>query len=358
MSDEFIIFIVMVFAAVFLLSQGMIVPVFGERRAARRRLQKRLNDSSDSSAKPDVQSLVREKYLQDLSVLERQLESLGFCQRLAYVIEQSGHKILSYRLILISIAAASAGGAVGWALTLSPLVAVVIAAIAGYLPFMKILRDRTKRLSTFDAQLPDAIDIMRRAMQAGHPFSETLNLVAEDMAQPISQEFAITFADINYGNDVRRAMLGLLQRVPSVTVMALVTAVLLQKETGGNLTENLENIGTVIRSRYKFQRKVRTLSAEGRMSAWVLAMVPLGLFAIISVTTPSYLPILIEEPMGRKMIMWATFLAFHRGSLDSPDHSNRRVTEKCLNIFCNSWGHSSKTTRLFTISSRFRRPLP
>jgi len=201
------------------------------------------------------------------------------------------------------------GAIVGWVLTHSLLTALVVAVIAGYLPFIKIFRDRTKQLEKFDEQLPDAIDIMRRAMQAGHPFSETLNLVAEDMEDPVSREFAITFADINYGNDVRRAMLGLLQRIPTVTVMALVTAILLQKETGGNLTENLENIGKVIRARYRFQRKVRTLSAEGRASAWVLALVPLGLFGVVSVTTPSYLPILLEEPVGQKMIGWAAVLA-------------------------------------------------
>jgi tight adherence protein B len=309
MSDGFITFMVMVFAAAFLLSQGMIVPVFGERRRARQRLQKRLANLSDSSGKPTVRTLVRERYLQDLRPFERRLESLRLNEWLSRAIEQSGHKILAYRLVLLSIALAVIGAIVGWVLTRSLLTALVVAVIAGYLPFIKIFRDRTKQLEKFDEQLPDAIDIMRRAMQAGHPFSETLNLVAEDMEDPVSREFAITFADINYGNDVRRAMLGLLQRIPTVTVMALVTAILLQKETGGNLTENLENIGKVIRARYRFQRKVRTLSAEGRASAWILALVPLGLFGVISVSTPSYLPILLEEPVGQKMIGWAAVLA-------------------------------------------------
>ncbi len=309
MSDDFITFMLMVFAAAFLLSQGMIVPVFGERRRARQRLKKRLANLSDSSGKPTVRTLVRERYLQDLRPFERRLESLRLNEWLSRAIEQSGHKILAYRLVLLSIALAVIGAIVGWVLTSSLSTALVVAVIAGYLPFIKIFRDRTKQLEKFDEQLPDAIDIMRRAMQAGHPFSETLNLVAEDMEDPVSREFAITFADINYGNDVRRAMLGLLQRIPTVTVMALVTAILLQKETGGNLTENLENIGKVIRARYRFQRKVRTLSAEGRASAWVLALVPLGLFGVVSVTTPSYLPILLEEPLGQKMIGWAAVLA-------------------------------------------------
>jgi tight adherence protein B len=100
----------------------------------------------------------------------------------------------------------------------------------------------------------------------------------------------------------RRAMLGLLQRMPSLTVMALVTSVLVQKETGGNLAEILEQIAKVIRGRFRFYRKVRTLSAEGRLSAWILALMPLVLFAVISFTSPDYLPTLLEDPTGKKLI--------------------------------------------------------
>jgi len=114
----------------------------------------------------------------------------------------------------------------------------------------------------------------------------------------------LTFNDINYGNDVRRAMLGLLSRVPSVTVMALVTSILVQKETGGNLAEILEKISIVIRSRFKLQRKIKTYSAEGRMSAWVLAMVPMVLFVTLWFVTPDYLPVLLESEGGQKMIMY------------------------------------------------------
>jgi tight adherence protein B len=146
---------------------------------------------------------------------------------------------------------------------------------------------------------------MRRALMAGHPFNATLKLVAEDMEDPVAREFDLAFADINYGNDVRRAMLGLLSRVPSVTVMALVTSVLVQKETGGNLAEILGQIAKVIRGRFRFQRRVRTLSAEGRMSAWVLAMVPLTLFGAMWIMNPNYLPLLLENPTGRQIAIGA-----------------------------------------------------
>ncbi len=135
------------------------------------------------------------------------------------------------------------------------------------MPFLKLMHDRKKRFEKLDEQLPDAVDVMKRAMRAGHPFNSAMRLVAEDMSDPIAQEFQTTFADINYGNDVRRAMLGLLVRVPSVSMMAVVTSVLVQRETGGNLAEIFDQISRVIRSRFRFGRKVRTLSAEGRLSA-------------------------------------------------------------------------------------------
>jgi tight adherence protein B len=158
-------------------------------------------------------------------------------------------------------------------------------------------------MAKFEEQLPDAIDSMKRALMAGHPFAASIKLIAEDMEDPISHEFEQTFADINYGNDLRRAMLGLLQRVPSMTVMALVTSVLVQKETGGNLAEILEQISKVVRGRFRFQRRVITLSAEGRMSAWILALIPFGLFAMLSISSPDYLPALLEHPTGQKMIV-------------------------------------------------------
>jgi tight adherence protein B len=124
------------------------------------------------------------------------------------------------------------------------------------------------------------------------------------MDDPVAHEFGLTFNEISYGNDVRRALLGLLSRVPSVTVMALVTSILVQKETGGNLAEVLEQIAKVVRGRFRFHRKVKTLTAEGRMSAWVLATVPMILFATIWTTTPDYLPILIEDPRGQNLIIY------------------------------------------------------
>ena len=298
------IFIVMIFVTVFLLMQGMVVPAFGESAQARKRLKKRLAKIGSVDGEESYTSLVRKKHLKKLSPVERFLEKLPVCVSLSKLIEQAGHSILAYRLVLSCLSLMAVSGYVTWLITRLPIAAVGIGAIAFAVPIMKIRRDRDQRIAKFEEQLPDAIDVMKRALKAGHPFSSTLKLVAEDMDAPIAREFEITFNDISYGNDTRRAMLGLLTRIPSVTVMALVTSILVQKETGGNLSEVLEQIARVIRGRFKLQRKVKTFTAEGRMSAWVLALVPLALFATIWITTPDYLPVLIEDPRGQKMVIY------------------------------------------------------
>lgn len=309
MSSGMMIFVAMIFVTVFLLMQGLVVPVFGDSAKARKRLLKKLGQIQTATEEDAYSSLLREKYLRRLSPWERQLERLPAMEALAARIEQAGKKYLAYRVTLLAVVLAVVAALLAWVITRLAVAPVIAGAIAAYLPFMVISHQAGKRMAKIEEQIPDAIDTMTRALRAGHPFNATLRMIAEDLEDPIAGEFELTFGDINYGNDLRRAMLGLLARVPSVTMMALVTSVLVQKETGGNLAEILQQISGVVRGRFKLQRKVKTLSAEGRMSAWVLALVPLILFAVISVTTPDYLPILVEDPRGQKLIIYGAISA-------------------------------------------------
>jgi tight adherence protein B len=302
MSNQMWIFLGMVFATVVLLSQVMIVPVFGESRKTRKKLQARLNQLEKEAGSNSFASLLREKYLRELSPWERALESLPYMDALSTTIEQAGHSVRAYRLVLLSGGLAIVAAVGAWIFSHLLLLCVAGFFVAGAAPFLKVARDRTRRIQKIEEQLPEAVDMMKRALRAGHPFGGALKLVSEEMEAPLGKEFGTTFADLNYGNDVRRAMLGLLQRVPSIPVMALVTSVLVQKETGGNLAEILGQISTVVRGRFRLERKIRTLSAEGRLSAWILALVPLVLFVIITVTTPDYLPVLTKDPFGQKLI--------------------------------------------------------
>jgi tight adherence protein B len=301
-----VIFIAVVFAAVFLLMLGLTVSASGEsrmRRALRRRLER-----IGADGQQDVASILREKYLTSLSPLERRLEELPFMERLAERGEQAGRTTPAYYLVATSLLLALVGGVLSAVLLRSGVATLLVGGLGFAAPYVQLSIQRRRRLEKIEEQLPDAIDVIKRALRAGHPFNGAIKLVADDMAEPIAKEFELTFSDLNYGNDVRRAMLGLLKRVPSITLMALVTSVLVQRETGGNLAEILDQIGKVVRGRFRFARKLRSLSAEGRVSAWVLALVPLVLIAGLSIITPNYLPILLTNPVGHKLLYTAAIL--------------------------------------------------
>lgn len=308
MTNGLVLFLALLGGAVFLLSQVLIVPAFGSDARTRKLLRRKLKEIDAVDAEREVGSLLRQKYLLELSPIARRLENSPTMEALGRAIEQSGYTILAHRLV--ALAALLAIGASFAALILIGNAAIALLAFiaGGAAPFVFIFRKRRARLEKFEEQLPDAVDVMKRALRAGHPFNSCIKLVADDMDAPISREFEHTFADINYGNDVRRALVGMLLRVPSSNLMAVVTAVLIQKETGGNLAEIFERISQVIRSRFRFGRRVRTLSAEGRLSAWILALVPIILFGVLSIIVPDYLPPLLDHPTGQKLLVAACFM--------------------------------------------------
>jgi tight adherence protein B len=307
-DNGLIIFFTLLGGAVFLLSQVLIVPAFGSDARTQKLLRRKLQEIDSVDAQREVASLLRQKYLRELSPLARRLEDSPRMETLGRVIEQSGVSILAHRLVLVALALAVLAAFTTMFITGNPLLAALSLVGGGAAPFVYVFRKRRARLEKFEEQLPDAVDVMKRALRAGHPFSTCIKLVAEDMDEPIAREFEQTFADVNFGNDVRRALLGMLLRVPSSNLMAVVTAVLIQKETGGNLAEIFDRIAQVIRSRFRFGRRVKTLSAEGRLSAWILTLVPIILFGVLWVSTPTYLPPLLENPTGQKMLAFAVVM--------------------------------------------------
>jgi tight adherence protein B len=295
------IFLVLVFLAMFLLMQGLVIPTFGSSARMQRRLRRRLDELAVEPT-AETPSLLRRRYLERLSPLERRLEGLPGMSLLRRTVEQAGIDRPAHRFVLLGAGTGIAtmlGGMIlggGW---VSSLIFGMLAFVA---PFLRLLVRRTKRISEIEARLPEAIDIIKRSVRAGHPFIAAIKLVGDDMEGPIAEEFAATAADFAYGNDPRAALLSLVSRVPSMTLMGFVTAVLIQRDTGGNLAEILENISQVIRGRYRFQRKIRTLSAEGRVSAWVLTLVPFGLAGVLYLTSPDYLTILFDSERGLAML--------------------------------------------------------
>ena len=300
-EDKWILFLILVFGTVFLLSQVFITSTFGENRRARRRIRQRVAEVS-SEEDTEALSLLKEEYLQSLSPFEARLESLPGMERLRAILRQAGKRYAAYRVLLQSLGAAALVAVVVWYFSGQVLYGVVAGAFATYIPFLVLFQQRRKRLATFEEQFPEALDTMSRAMRAGHPYNLSLKFVSEELGPPISEEFGIMFTEVNYGGDHRRSLLNLLDRIPSVTVMAFVTAVLIQRESGGNLTDLLAKLAHTVRERFRFQRNMQTLSAQGRLSAWILSLEPFVLFAILWVVAPAYIQVMVTDPRGPPLL--------------------------------------------------------
>lgn len=294
-------FIGLVFVAIFLLAQGLMVPAVGETARTRRRLRRRLSTLERDSAAEE--SLLRNRYLGRLRPIERRLESLPGMGLLRQLVEQAGLDLPGHRVALLTLAGALLGlmfaswftSQLSWML----LSAVLIAS----LPLVTLANLRRRRVEQIEQQLPEALDIVKRSLRAGHPFVASIKLVAEDLEGPVAREFEVTAADLSYGSDPRAALLALVGRVPSVTLMGFVTAVLIQRETGGNLAEILDHISAVVRDRGRFHRQLRSLSAEGRASAWVLTLLPFALAALLQLTSPEYLSVMLNDPVGQRILL-------------------------------------------------------
>ena len=191
-----------------------------------------------------------------------------------------------------------------WMLSSYP-VGLLLVVILGPLPWIHILSKKRRRMQKFERQLPEALDLMARSLKAGHAFTGGLQMVADEMEDPIGTEFDKTLGEINLGLDVQTAMKNLPLRVECPDLRFFVISVLIQRETGGNLAEILENIAYLIRERFKLHGRIRVLSAEGKFSAIVLVALPFLVVAALAFLNPDYLKILITDPIGNLMVGFA-----------------------------------------------------
>jgi tight adherence protein B len=290
----------LIFAAVVSAVLGITAFIGG---AATRRLRGRLESlAGEENAEASV-SAIRARYLRQLSPFERRLEQLPGVEPLSHLAEQAGWAIPGYRIVALSLALALAGAAVAVLLTAHAVPGAIAGIVAGALPWLKALQDRAARLDAIETQLPDALDLMERSLLAGNPLMESFKFVSEEMKPPIAEDFGRAWSNVNYGVSLKAALADLLQRTPSMSLRSLVTAILVQRETGGNMAEILKKISQVLRARVRFQRRLKTLTAEGRMSGWVLGGTPFGLAALMSITSPTYLPVLFHTETGQKMLV-------------------------------------------------------
>ena len=186
-----------------------------------------------------------------------------------------------------------------WIADLAP--ALIGGLLATALPVLILRVKRDRRLASFNQKLPDALDLISRALRAGHSISAAIEIVAEEGVEPLRSEFAEVYKQQNFGIPHRDALLQLGRRVPSTDLQVVITAMLVQKETGGNLVEILERTTGVLRDRLRIQGELRTRTAQGRLTGWILGLLPIVMFCLISLTNPGYTNILINDPVGRKL---------------------------------------------------------
>jgi tight adherence protein B len=190
----------------------------------------------------------------------------------------------------------------------NPYVAPVVGLMCLSGPFVWLWWKRKKRLDTFAAQLPEALELVARALRAGHSLAAGMHVVAEEMPAPISKEFGRVYEEQNLGIQLEDALNGMCERVPNLDLKFFVTSVAIQRQTGGDLAEILDRIGYVIRERFKILGQVKALSAEGRLSGVVLIALPIGLFFLMLVMKPDYIELLWKDPLGIKMSVGALVL--------------------------------------------------
>lgn len=190
-----------------------------------------------------------------------------------------------------------------------PALITVLAAVGGAsLPYLHLRRKRARRMDAFEENLPEAIDLLGRAIRAGHPLTSGLKMVAEEAPEPISGEFRRVFEELRFGLGFEDSMLGMADRIPLVDVRIFVTAVMIQREVGGNLAEILDKLSYVIRQRFSILRQLRTYTAQGRMSGYILGGLPIFLGLVLFVLNPDNMKSFVQHPFGRVMLMVALVL--------------------------------------------------
>jgi tight adherence protein B len=199
----------------------------------------------------------------------------------------------------------------GWLVTPLPKAfAPLVGCVLGVLPFLMMFLKRRRRIQQFSRQLPEALELLGRALRAGHSLGAGFNLVAQEMGQPIRKEFQTAYEEQNFGITLEDALEGMTERVPNLDLRFFATAVILQRQTGGDLAEILDKIGYLIRERFRIWGQVQALTGEGRLSGIVLLALPPALFVAILYLNPDYVMTLFTDPLGKKMLAGAILLQF------------------------------------------------
>ncbi len=306
MDAVFYGFSVLLFAAVILLIEGAYLWWSGTHGGGAQRIARRLRHMSGGvDAARERVSILKQRRFNQSDMVDLLLQRMRLAHRIDRMLLQAG-----LRWSVSQFIGASAAGLLAGLMLVQmrpmPLVAkMIVCAMFMCVPLLLVRRARRARLIKIEEQLPEAADFLARAMRAGHSFNNVLQMVGTELPEPLSGEFRAAHEEINYGVPMNEALYNLADRVPLTDLRYLVIAVVIQRESGGNLAEILGNIAHIIRERLKLVGKVRILSAEGRMSAWVLGLMPFCVMMVMFLINPGYVSMLWTDPVGIKMLWTA-----------------------------------------------------
>lgn len=305
MDAMFYGFSVLLFAAVILLIEGAYLWWSGTHGGGARRISRRLRLMSGGlDPNHEKVSILKQRPYASGAWLDAFLHQLPLSAAIDRILVQAG-----LRWTVAQFIGASLGGMLVALLLMQtrPVpqsACLAVALMFLFVPLVLVRRARTARMIKIEQQLPEAADFLARAMRAGHSFNNVLQMVGTELPEPLAGEFRQVHEEINYGVPMNEALYNLAGRIPLTDLRYLVIAVVIQRESGGNLAEILGNISHIIRERLKLLGKVRVLSAEGRMSAWVLGLMPFCVMAFMTAVNPVYVSVLWTDPAGIKMLWY------------------------------------------------------
>jgi tight adherence protein B len=275
-----------------------------------RRLNQRLADlSSPLPEEGEAASLVKRAASGPLPAIDKLMSESKAGHGLSKLIDQSGVNTTPSSIIVMSLGLGLGGALVAsmFGIPFVPLVVLVAGAAA---PTCYLMFKKSRRMHKFEEQFPEALDLLSRALRAGHAFQTAMGMVADDLKEPVGPEFRKTFDQQNFGLPLRDSLFQLADRIPLMDVRFFTTAVLIQRDTGGNLAEILDNLAHVVRERFRIRREIRTKTAHGRFTGLVLLALPAGLGVILTILNPEHMDLLFNHKTGQMLIAVAIVMQF------------------------------------------------
>ncbi|NUO72421.1 MAG: type II secretion system F family protein [Frateuria sp.] len=302
-GNNILVFAILAFTAFLLLTESLYLLWRSSKGAEATRLKSRLQALTASSDRSSQSQVLKLRMLSELPSVERVLRRMPRMRHLDELLLQSGLRWTVSGLLLGTAGAFVAGWIFATQMFyLSTLITLAIAATSAALPTLYVLRGRSRRLAAIQRQLPDTLDLMTRALRAGHAFTTALKMAGEETAEPIAGEFRTVHDQMNFGVSLQQALTNLSERVPITDLRYFVVAVLIQRESGGNLTEILTGLSNLIRQRAKLQARIKVLSSEGRLSAYILCAMPFALAFVMNLVNPEFMSLLWTDPLGISII--------------------------------------------------------